>query len=474
MNFRLRLIVSFAILMSVSFGIGGTLLIASSFFSVLQEEQSAIINEYETLQNNLIMVNYFSKNDYDVKINELIDQMSERNMAHWQAISIETSENIILQRGEPSLLIHDSQLLNESTYLYTRINNGGKRRLLFYSELDTDDGVMYLTASFDISAAYKHRIEQLRLFFVIYTLVVAISILVAVVCANILTKRLNKLNVASREIAEGNLSIRTGLRTGDEFEQLSRDFDLMADKLEDTIKRLEEDVERRENFMGAVAHEFKTPLTSIIGYADLIRQCNLEESEMMTAANYIYSEGQRLENLSHKILDLLLMDKDTFSMREMNIRTFIEQVIANTYPLAKRKQVQLKAASNEAIVVLEPDLAKSLLYNLIDNAIKATPEGGVVTVTGKDIAGGCEFTVTDTGFGMEQEELSKITEAFYRVDKSRSRAQGGVGLGLTLCNRIVEVHNGSMEFKSKPGKGSKVVVRLFAELREEVHDEEEI
>ncbi|MCR5581631.1 MAG: HAMP domain-containing histidine kinase [Pseudobutyrivibrio sp.] len=474
MNFRLRLIVSFAILMSVSFGVGGTLLIASSFYSVLQEEQSAIINEYETLQNNLIMVNYFSKSDSDVKINELIDQMSERNMAHWQSISIETSEDVILQRGDQSLLIHDNKSLYENTYLYTRINDGGKRRLLLYSELDTDDGIMYLTASFDISAAYKHRFEQLRLFFIIYILVVAISILVAVICANILTKRLNKLNEVSREIAEGNLSIRTGLRTGDEFEQLSRDFDLMADKLEDTINRLEEDVERRENFMGAVAHELKTPLTSIIGYADLIRQCNLEESERMTAANYIYSEGQRLENLSHKILDLLLMDKDAFSMKEINIRSLIEQIIVTTYPLAKRKHVELKAASNEATVILEPDLVKSLLYNLIDNAVKATPEGGVVTVTGKDIPGGCEFTVTDTGFGMEQEELSKITEAFYRVDKSRSRSQGGVGLGLTLCNRIVDVHNGSMEFKSKPGKGSKVVVRLFGELREEVHDEEQI
>ncbi len=472
MNFRLRLIISFTLLISIAFGVGGTLLISSSFFSILNEEQSAIINEYETLQNNLIMINYFSSYDSDDKINELINQMSERNMAHWQAVSIERTDDFVLKKGDQSLLSYDFPAIESGTYLYVHINDGESRRLLLYSKIDTDDDILQLTASFDLSSAYVHRDDQLKIFLIIYIIVAAVGILMAVVCANLLTKRLQKLTEAAREISGGNLSIRTSLRTGDEFEQLSRDFDTMADQLEDNIKRLKEDVERKENFMGAVAHELKTPLTSIIGYADLIRQCNLAEDERMTAANYIYSEGQRLEKLSHKILDLLLMDKDTFTLREINMRTFMGQVLVTTYPLAAKKKVELKVASDDVNIVLEPDLAKSLLYNLVDNAIKATPEGGTVNVTGRGIKGGCEFTVTDTGYGMKKEELSKITEAFYRVDKSRSRSQGGVGLGLTLCSRIVELHKGSMEFKSKPGQGSSVVVRLFGESKEEVRDVE--
>ncbi|WP_405373854.1 ATP-binding protein, partial [Pseudobutyrivibrio sp.] len=84
------------------------------------------------------------------------------------------------------------------------------------------------------------------------------------------------------------------------------------------------------------------------------------------------------------------------------------------------------------------------------------------------INGGCEFDISDTGCGMENKELAKITEAFYRVDKSRSRAQGGAGLGLTLCKRIVDLHNGNMVFTSKPGSGSRVVVQLFGNMSQEV------
>ncbi len=472
MNFRLRLIISFALLISLAFGVGGTLLISTSFYSILNEERSAIIHEYETVQNNLIMIDHFSEDDSAKNMEELIKQMSEGNMAHWQAISLRSSDAVILERGDQDLLSHDIEITEEGTYSYVQMNEGNSRRLLLYSELPTDDKSLCLTASFDLSSAYTLREDQLRLFFIIYAVVVFLGVGVAVVCANLLTRRLKRLTKAAREIAGGNLSMRTGFHSGDEFEQLSRDFDRMADQLQDNIRRLEEDVQRKENFMGAVAHELKTPLTSIIGYADLIRQCGLEEEDRMMAANYIYTEGQRLEKLSHKILDLLLMEKDTFTMKRISMRSFMKQVMVTAIPPAKKKGVELVAGCDDVPIMLEPDLAKSLLYNLIDNAIKATPEGGKVKVTGKGIPNGCEFEITDTGYGMEEQELSKITDAFYRVDKSRSRSQGGVGLGLTLCKRIVDLHDGSMIFHSSPGKGSSVVVQLFGKTDEEAGDEE--
>ena len=147
------------------------------------------------------------------------------------------------------------------------------------------------------------------------------------------------------------------------------------------------------------------------------------------------------------------------------------QILTTTYPLARKKKVNLMVSSDDAYIYIEPDLVKSLLYNLVDNAIKATPEEGKVKVIARGIQGGCEFDISDTGCGMENQELSKITEAFYRVDKSRSRAQGGAGLGLTLCKRIVDLHNGNMVFNSKPGSGSRVVVQLFGSMNQEVDNE---
>ena len=112
--------------------------------------------------------------------------------------------------------------------------------------------------------------------------------------------------------------------------------------------------------------------------------------------------------------------------------------------------------------MLEPDLVKSLLMNLIDNAIKSMDEqGGIISINIEMLTGGCRCIIRDTGRGIPPEEIKRITEAFYRVDKSRSRRQGGVGLGLALCQEIVRLHNGTMKFASEPGNGTMVTIELL-------------
>lgn len=213
--------------------------------------------------------------------------------------------------------------------------------------------------------------------------------------------------------------------------------------------------------MGAFAHELKTPMTAIIGYADLLRQDGLEESTRLTAADYIYSEGQRLEKLSFKLLDLLLLEKDEIIPKEVSLSAFLEDVEKALAPVMEKKNIKLVCWGVRGKVKLEPDLVKSLLYNLVDNAGKAIDGEGSITVRGTLIPGGCEILVVDNGRGMEESELSRITEAFYRVDKSRSRQQGGAGLGLALCRRIAEIHDGSIRFASAPGTGTRVTVTLY-------------
>ena len=235
----------------------------------------------------------------------------------------------------------------------------------------------------------------------------------------------------------------------------------MADRLQENILQMETELQRQEAFMGAFAHELKTPMTAIIGYADLLRQDGLEDGTRLTAADYIYSEGQRLEKLSFKLLDLLLLEKDEAVFREVNLSAFLEDVEKALAPVLEKKNIKLVCRGVRGKVKLEPDLVKSLLYNLVDNAGKAMDAEGSVVVRGILIPGGCEIQVTDNGRGMEEAELSRITEAFYRVDKSRSRQQGGAGLGLSLCRRIVELHGGHLHFASVPGSGTRVTVTLY-------------
>ena len=126
-----------------------------------------------------------------------------------------------------------------------------------------------------------------------------------------------------------------------------------------------------------------------------------------------------------------------------------------------QKGIRLTCNAEQGQMVLEPDLVKSLLYNLVDNASKAMEGGGVITLDAAIIPGGCQFQVTDNGRGMAPAELERITEAFYRVDKARSRSQGGAGLGLSLCKQIAELHGGTISFASEPGKATCVTVKLY-------------
>ena len=130
----------------------------------------------------------------------------------------------------------------------------------------------------------------------------------------------------------------------------------------------------------------------------------------------------------------------------------------------KNKNIRLVCRADHHRVMMEPDLVKSLIYNLIDNASKAMDGEGIIAVKATAIPGGCEFQVVDNGRGMEESQLSRVTEAFYRVDKARSRSQGGAGLGLALCKQIVELHNGAIRFASEPGKGTRVTVTLYGKV----------
>lgn len=223
-------------------------------------------------------------------------------------------------------------------------------------------------------------------------------------------------------------------------------------------------MQRQESFMGAFAHELKTPMTSIIGFADLLRQGNMDESTRIMASEYIFSEGKRLERLSFKLLELLLLKKDTLTMTRVWLNTYLSEVERALAPNMKAKNIRFVCKADATRVILETDLVKSLLYNLVDNASKAMDNGGIIAVHGVAIPGGCQFQVVDNGRGMAPEELTKITEAFYRVDKARSRSQGGAGLGLALCQQIAELHNGSIQFTSTPGKGTRVTVTLYGKV----------
>ncbi|MEG1315801.1 MAG: HAMP domain-containing sensor histidine kinase [Oscillospiraceae bacterium] len=230
-------------------------------------------------------------------------------------------------------------------------------------------------------------------------------------------------------------------------------------RLQGELAELEELASRREDFIASFAHELKTPLTAIIGYADMLRSKDMAPKQRFTAAGYIFSEGKRLEALSLKLMDIMVVGKQEFQTRRYETGLLIREVAAVTVPSLSDGGITLDIRWEKGEIEIEPDLFKTLLINLVDNARKASKHGQNVELFGKNEEGGYAFYIRDFGRGMKPEEISKITEPFYMVDKSRSRAQNGAGLGLALCKRIAELHGTQLQYMSEPDKGT--TVRVF-------------
>ena len=227
------------------------------------------------------------------------------------------------------------------------------------------------------------------------------------------------------------------------------------------MAQLTDAARREKDFTASFAHEIKTPLTSIIGYADLLLSRENTPEQVRDRAGYIFREGRRLEALSGKLMELIVLDRRDFPLRPVSLRAFLERTGNALRPALEGASLRFRVDAEETPVFLEPDLMETVCLNLLDNARKATPPGGSVTLAGRGTEdGGCVIQVTDTGKGIPEEELGRIAEPFYMVDKSRARAQGGAGLGLALCKRIAELHGGTLNVHSAPGAGSTAEVRL--------------
>lgn len=462
MSYRLKLAVTISLLIAVAFGIGGTLMITTSFQASLDKETQAALDSFESVQNTLYLLNSLGdQTDFD-SLASALEQMERQRMGGWQALTLKAEGEYLYRSGSLSDHAVDLSVPAADQCSYTSVSDSHGHGLIVMSILSAGDSSLELMGRFDLSDVYELRQTQQKQYLIVYVAVVLFGVLASAVLSFMLTRPLRRLTATVRKISGGDLSRRSKIKTYDEFGQLSRDFDVMADKLQENISRLETEMQRQESFMGAFAHELKTPMTSIIGFADLLRQDSLDESTRMMAAEYIFSEGRRLERLSFKLLDLLLLQKDGINLKTIWLGSFVAEVERALSPVLDKKNIRLLCKAEQTKVTFEPDLTKSLLYNLVDNAAKAMDHGGTITVQAASIPGGCQFTVTDEGRGMEKAELSKITEAFYRVDKARSRSQGGAGLGLSLCRQIVELHNGHIGFESQPGQGTTVTVTLYA------------
>lgn len=336
----------------------------------------------------------------------------------------------------------------------------------------SSDGGLFLENCRDVTELYQSRAEQYRSFtYLMIGMVLVLGVLIYLL-TYFLLKPLKRLSAATRQMTSGtSLDVRVPVDRQDELGELSQDFNAMAEQIQCQVQELKDASQRQEDFIASFAHEIKTPLTSIIGYADLMLSRPVTPDQMQTYLGYIFSEGQRLERLSRKLLDLIVLKKQEFHLRSVRLDAFLGRVGGALSPALEKAGIGLTVRSERVIVQMEPDLLETMCLNLVDNARKALSqqERGEILLEGYQEKNGCVIRVSDNGRGIPPEELARVTEAFYMVDKSRARAQGGAGLGLALCQRIALLHGGTLQIESKVGHGTRVTVRWSGEVPDETN-----
>ena len=241
-----------------------------------------------------------------------------------------------------------------------------------------------------------------------------------------------------------------------EVKCLGETLNKLAVNTEKHIDKLNDMLERREIFMADFTHEIKTPLTSIIGYGDILRTYDVSPEKRREYGEYIYREGKRLERLSLNLLQLIVMGKQELEFHDTNTLDIMGRIKGATRFLGEKYGVYIGFNVEEAVIMTEQSLFITAIMNFIDNACKASQKNKTVKVKCKKCEEMYGISVTDEGRGIPESQINMIMEPFYMVDKSRARKQGGAGIGLAICNQVAKLHGGYITVDSKEGKGTTI------------------
>jgi signal transduction histidine kinase len=289
-----------------------------------------------------------------------------------------------------------------------------------------------------------------------------IALLVSLVLAFLLSRwvadPLQKVVIAARNYPSDDVKLITP-RGPQEVRDLTRAFNSM-------IKRVDSSQKSQRDFVADVSHELKTPLTSIMGFAQAILDdtANTPESRQH-AAQIIYNESARMHRMALDLLDLARLEGGIadLKMSQVNIKILIKNIVEKFTPQAERAGVslQLEIPGNLPELIGDGDRLAQVFTNLVDNALKFTPANGKVTLSAKQVGAEMELSVSDTGSGVPKEALPRLFDRFYQVDESRSGgANHGTGLGLAIAREIIQAHGGRIAVRSEAGYGTVFDIHL--------------
>lgn len=464
MKLGAKIIISIMIFFSVIFLLGGYALISYFYELTMEREVEGAIEQYQynkfVVQANLITKgeDWFAgaaDGQYDISsmasdMNGMVAFLAMDGSVLFSGFPAKTDFSGLFAEAEQDMV----------NYRFVKINN--RSILMTTGIVAHGDAGVYLITGVDVEKIQLQQAQIIREFGAIYVTAVSIGIFLIFGISYFITRPIKQLTAATKKIAEGDYGERVTEGGSDEVSQLAGNFNRMAEAVDEKVQELSDSARQKEDFVANFTHELKTPLTSIIGYADRIYKKELPREEQKKAAWYIWNEGMRLEALSLKLMDLTILNHKDFCLQEVKTNVLFRKLAADVEYLMEAKGVSMDCTVEPAFIEVEYDLFKTLFLNLLDNAIKAGAKHIRVTGDVEKMPEGTRFTmqVKDDGNGIPKQEIKRITEAFYMVDKSRSRKQHGAGIGLALSDKIAQIHGSRLEFESDGRSGTSVRLSL--------------
>ena len=315
------------------------------------------------------------------------------------------------------------------------------------------------------------------LFLAVGAVAFVVSVIVATVLARRFTTPLRRLTSAASDLERGELGSRVPTRlalTGaTEISELSRQFNAMAERLEESVAIIRHDRDRSRDFLADVSHELRTPIAALRTFNELLN--DVAGNDPDTRAEFLESSRQQLQRLdwlAQNLLDLSKLDSGLvlLDLRPDDLRSAVESAVEQAEPSALRRGITLSLVQPPHALRIrhDPPRIGQVVTNLVGNALKFTPRGGSVWVELRPVSEGAQIEVRDSGVGIDASELPRIFERFYRGSRANEARGSGSGLGLSIVKSIVDLHAGRVAVESRLGAGTTFIVTLPLDPRTEL------
>lgn len=290
-----------------------------------------------------------------------------------------------------------------------------------------------------------------------------IAVLLSVIILFLLLKLtfpIRRLNQITEEIAGGDYEKRASINSKDEIGEFAENFNIMADSVQTHIQKLSDIAEEKQRFIDNLAHEMRTPITAIMGYSEFLKYAKYTQEEKVKALDYIIHQSERIKNMAYKLMSLANLNNTKIVLQTIHLSEILTHVENTLGQSIRKKHIQVKKELQVVLMEGDNDLIEALVLNVMENALRAVEDGGSIEVKSYNNENGFTLSFTDNGKGIEENDIKMVFEPFYRGDKSRSRAYGGVGLGLALCKQICDLHHAKIEIFSQPGTGTTIMIKF--------------